>query len=197
MGLVAMDLEIKEGVDPNDPTRGWGAARSGKLGVSVVCVYDYDTDRYHFYDDHNLAEGVAHLEAAEGVVTFNGQEFDLPCLGGVFGQSVRPRSHYDILQEVWKALGRRVKGYGLGPICERTLGLAKAGSGSNATDLWAEGRTAELYTYCAADVHLTSLLFDHIMDTSHITGIEGDQICLRPYEVVMESLIAGNPTQYS
>jgi len=190
VGLVVMDLEIKEAVDPNDPKRDWAAARSGKLGVSVVCIYDYETDRYHFYDDFCLTEAVAHLESAECVVTFNGQEFDLPCLGGVFGRSIRPRGHYDILQEVWKALGRRVKGYGLGPISERTLGLSKSGHGIHATDLWNENRVAELYTYCAADVHLTTCLFDHIMDTHTIVGMGGDKLCLRPYDTVMESLSA-------
>lgn len=174
MGLVVMDLEIKEAVDESNPERGWAAARSGKLGVSVVCVYDYETDRYHFFDDYNLGEGIALLESADGLVSFNGLEFDLPCLSGVYGRSIMPRGHYDILQQVWKALGRRTKGYGLGPICERTLGVGKAGSGIGATDLWNENRVAELYTYCLADVHLTSVLFDHIMTTGHIIDINGD-----------------------
>jgi DEAD/DEAH box helicase domain-containing protein len=176
VGLVVMDLEIKEAVDESNPARGWGAARAGKLGVSVVCIYDYDTDRYHFYDDHNIGVGVDHLESADTVVTFNGQEFDLPCLSGVYGQTIRPRGQYDILQEVWKSLGKRTKGYGLGPICERTLGLSKTGAGVTATDLWNENRTAELYSYCLADVHLTTTLFDHIMTHGHIIDLNGDKL---------------------
>ena len=174
-----MDLEIKEAVDVDNPARGWGAARAGKLGVSVVCVYDYDTDRYHLYDDHTIGDCVAHLEGADTVVTFNGQEFDLPCLSGVYGQTIIPQGHYDILQQVWQSLGKRTKGYGLGPICERTLGLSKAGSGVHATDLWNENRLAELHTYCIADVHLTSLLFDHIMAVGHIIDLNGEALSIK------------------
>lgn len=189
--FVVFDLEIAKPVVPGTKGKDWSDARLGKLGISVVCVWDSTTDRYRFYDEGTLDDCRAHLEAARTVVSFNGADFDIPCLSGVLGVHVRPRSHYDILQEVWSALGPKQKGYGLGPISERTLGRSKSGSGERAPDLFKAGRFSELYTYCMDDVALTRDLFLHIMETGYIIDTSGDKLCLRTPELLEE--LNGSP----
>lgn len=174
MGYVTFDLEIKEDVDGR--IRSWADARAGRCGVSVLCLYDSDLDQYLFFDDHNLGEGVDYLRNADVLIGFNSKEFDLPCIEGYVGEPLGDIPHVDLLQQVWSALGRRQKGYKLDDICRRTLGVGKAGSGVFATTLWAEGRVAELYTYCLFDVALTTRLVDFILKNGYIIDVDGHEL---------------------
>lgn len=173
-GYVAFDLELERSPEGEE---GWDAARRGELGISVACLYDSELDLYRFYDRHNLSALVEDLELAPLVVGFNSIDFDMPCLSGVVGRTPMIKGHFDILQEIWTALSGRRKGYGLGPVCERTLGLSKIGNGTRAPELLAEGRIAELYSYCLHDVFLTRLLFEHIILEGFIIDPSGDKLC--------------------
>ena len=169
-----MDLEV------STPVTDWDVARSGGNGVSVMCISDYDTGIYTFYGGDTLEDGAIHLEDASCIVTFNGQGFDIPCLEGVLGRSLRLQGHYDILAEIREALGQeRVKGTGLGPTCERTLGVGKLQSGERAPELFQKGKFPELYSYCFHDVYLTTLLFNHVMDFGFVVDPSGEKLCLR------------------
>jgi hypothetical protein len=75
-----------------------------------------------------------------------------------------------------------VKGTGLGPTCERTLGMGKLQTGSRAPELYQNGDNDLLYSYVFHDVYLTSMLFTHIVDNGFVIGPDGDKICLRTYE---------------
>lgn len=177
MTIVVMDLEVET------PVSNWDDARSGKNGVSVMCIQDLNTGILAFYGGQTLEHGAVHLEEADQIVTFNGIGFDVPCLEGVLGRSLRLRDHYDIYAELKVHFGEeRVKGTGLGPTCERTLGLSKLQTGERAPVLYQQGRFPELYTYCAHDVYLTSVLFTHIMGFGYVIGPDGDKICLRQPE---------------
>lgn len=187
MGYTTFDLEIKEPVDGHQRT--WADARSGRCGISVLCLYDSDMDQFSLYDDHNLSEGLDYLRNSDLIVGFNSREFDIPCLEGYLGESLGSVPHLDLLQQVWKALGRRQKGYKLDDICQRTLGLGKSGSGLFASDLYAAGRFAELHSYCLQDVNLTSKLFDSILTNGYIIDVNGN-----PMEVeIGRSLETGIP----
>jgi DEAD/DEAH box helicase domain-containing protein len=175
MGYTAFDLEIEEAVDGYRRT--WEDARSGRCGVSLLCLYDSDMDQYLFFDQHTMREGFEYLSNSELLVGFNSVDFDLPCLAGSLGlPAPLTLPHFDILRSVWQSLGKRRKGYKLAEICERTLGISKSGSGDFATTLFAESRFAELYTYCLRDVQLTSALFNHIMSTGCIIDLDGNPL---------------------
>lgn len=176
MSFIALDLEIK--TSPLDHPEGWAAARRGDCGVSAVCLYHSESGCYHLFDDHNLRDVIDFIREVDTVVTFNGADFDLPCLEGVLGEPLPINSQYDILQEIWAALGGRRKGYKLDQVCQRTLGFGKMGNGEFATVLYARGRFAELFTYCMHDVYLTQTLFEHIMATGCITDVNGDKLQL-------------------
>lgn len=175
MGVITYDIEIER--SPDDVVGGWEAARRGDCGLASVALYDTRTERYHVYDVFTLDKCIDHLNSADLLVGFNSIEFDTPCLEAVAGQAIDV-PQYDILQQVWKVTGGRRKGYGLGPICERTLGIGKSGTGEHAPKLYQEGRYAELYDYNINDVHLTRQLYNHIAEHGWIIGTEKQKVKL-------------------
>jgi uncharacterized protein YprB with RNaseH-like and TPR domain len=178
--VLTFDLEII--LSPTDHPQGWEGARRGECGVSCVAVHDDVIERTLLYNEHDLEECVEHLNDADLLITFNGIEFDTPCLESITGYSILP-PQYDILREVWKALGKRQKGYRLGEICER-LGLgAKTSDGKRATDMYRDGDFYHLYSYCRNDVKLTRRLADFINENGYILTPDGDELPMpRPME---------------
>lgn len=184
MRVVTFDLEIAREVD-EFPEK-WEAARQGKCGIASVVLHDSDTGRYHIYGPQvefdtkveefriaglgTLPECMHHLNSADLLVGFNSIEFDKPVLEN-FTQMSLTVAHYDILQEVWKAVGKKFKGYGLGPISQRTLGIGKSGTGEHAPILFKQGRFAELLDYNLNDVYMTRMLYNHILETGSIMDI--------------------------
>ena len=172
MGPLVLDLEVEL------PVSNWDDARKGLNGVSVICVYNGETKDYFFFDKHNWDQLIPMIQAADPLVTFNGKEFDIPCLEGALDAQICPYSHIDVLQEIWATVPekRYQKGYGLGPTCERTLGGGKYGTGTHAPTLWSTGRIAELYTYCLRDVFLTHSLYSHILEHGYIIDPDGEEL---------------------
>jgi len=169
----------------------WEAARRGDCGISCVCLYDTDTFRYHTYaakpdgdwDDRDIDALFEHLNSADVLVGFNSVAHDTPACIGYFDRDITPE-HYDLMTEVWKGLGTRAKGYGLGPICER-LGLGKKNLKHNesAPQLYADGRFGHLIDYCIGDVHLTRNLANHINTHGHILSPLHEPVPVNPLGV--------------
>jgi DEAD/DEAH box helicase domain-containing protein len=176
MGYLVLDTELPSPVT-GEPGATWDDARAGKLGISVVCLFDGDSGLFSFYDNNNLEELGYLIESADTIVTFNGIGFDIPVISGVIGRTLLPKGHYDILQEIWDALGSRAKGYRLGMVAERTIGKKKLRS--DAPALYEEGRFAELFSYCLHDVWLTDQLFQHIIEFGYIIDPSGERLRLR------------------
>ncbi len=179
MRVITFDIEIAKPID--SLTHGWEDAKKGLAGIASVVLYDTGTHRYHLYDDVTIGDCVAHLNQAELLVGFNNREFDTPAIEGYTKLKITP-NQYDILQAVWHAIGKKHKGYGLGPICERTLGLRKSGDGESAPRLLHQHRYAELFDYNLNDVYLTHTLFEHIMEFGYVIGTEGQKIILETTE---------------
>jgi uncharacterized protein YprB with RNaseH-like and TPR domain len=138
-------------------------------------LWDSDTNRYHIYGAENLTELAAHLNKADWLVSFNGLNFDVPCIEGVTGWEITA-NHYDILDAIWKAVGKKHKGWGLGKVAERTVGLGKTDTGEHAPELARQGRWATLIDYCINDVHITKELFFHILLEGFVVGPDGDRV---------------------
>jgi uncharacterized protein YprB with RNaseH-like and TPR domain len=156
---------------------GWNDARTGEAGVACVCLWDSSTDRYHVYDEFTIAKCIDHLNSADLIVSFNGKGFDVPALEGFTGTEIYA-DHYDILEECWKSIGKRQKGYRLGELAPRTLGLEKSNTGEHAPVLFRQQRFGELVDYCINDVHLTRKLFEHIMVTGEVIDPDGEPLLL-------------------
>lgn len=172
--ILTFDLEIAR---PVSSAGGWDAARRGDCGISVLCIKDSETNRYHLFDERTLDAGIDMLNGADLLVSFNGIDFDANVIFGVSGRYLTV-PHYDILREIWSALKGRKRGYKLDEVAQATIGMGKSGHGEYATTLFAEGRFAELHDYCIGDVHITAHLFDHIVDSGFIKGADGTELFL-------------------
>lgn len=180
MRVIVFDMEIAQSVKVKSD---WDLARKGQLGVSCVCLYDSETQRPHVYDKHTIEACMEHLATADLLVSYNGKAFDVPALEGYSSLQLPPIPHYDILDEIWKSAGKKIKGYRLTEVGERTVGRGKSGSGEHAPVLHAQGRWAELVDYCLGDVYLTKDVFNYIIDNGCVIGPDEEEFFVdRPIE---------------
>ena len=175
--ILCWDLEIETPV--SDHILGWEAARKGDCGISALVVSDSETGRYHIYDKHDLEEAVDHLNSADLLVGYNTINFDSEVVFGVTGRYITV-PQYDILKEIYGALGKRVKGFKLDDVAKNTLNAGKCGNGEFATALVAKQHWGKLFTYCLNDVHLVRELYNHIVDLGWVRGHDGIEVHLEP-----------------
>ena len=173
------DCEIIKAIPPNnnaplldgiDYCAGWGD--HARMGVSVICAFDYDTDRYRVFCNDNFSEFESLLDRSHLAIGFNNIGFDdkLLLASGIIRNAVSP-PRYDILSEAWVAAGLSPTwgraathgGYGLNAICKATFGEGKTGDGANAAIAWQRGRIGEVIDYCLSDIRLTKGLFDRAL----------------------------------
>jgi hypothetical protein len=174
---IIWDLEIALPVE--EIPGGWDAVRRGEAGISCVCLYDTITERYHTYDQHTLVECMLHLNSADVLIGFNTKGFDTPVIESITGYSVNV-DQYDILEEIWRALPSKTKGYKLKQLCERLDIGTKVVTGESAPTLFRTGQFGKLFDYCINDVHLTRKLARWINDNGYVLGPENEPIEVNP-----------------
>jgi hypothetical protein len=173
--IVCFDIETRASTQE---VGGWDALRQGKGGISALVTWDSETQDYHFFDDHTIAD-FAHCVEQPGTVLvgFNSKWFDLPCVEGVLGRRLAVKYHIDLFSYIKDALDRegrtRERGWKLGDASLRSMGITKSGSGASAPDLAREHRYAELFTYCKHDVVLTQQLLDYIRRHGGVADRDG------------------------
>jgi hypothetical protein len=160
-------------------------------------VYDFEADWPSLYDDHSILAAARHLEAADVVVSFRGEAFDVPCMEGLAGRRLRLREHIDLYAWIARANAQRgivgTKGdFTLDAVCRRTLGRGKNGSGAHAPDLAVAGRFGELFNYCLHDVRLTRDLLLRIARDGGIRNLNGGHLALELPEWVKRGLSVRN-----
>lgn len=153
VGKVVIDLETKRSFDEVG-----GADNKARLGVSVVCGYDYGEDRYFCIREGALETLVPVLEAAERVIGFNLHGFDYPVLAAELGDWVHALPTTDLMAEAQRALGHRAS---LENLARATLGSGKLGSGLDALAYYRAGEWEKLERYCLEDVKLTKALYEY------------------------------------
>lgn len=128
--------------------------------LTVVAIHDSQTGEYSSYAKEELSRLWPILEHADMLIGFNSNSFDIPLLNRYYpGDLSRVRS-LDLLAEVQKVLGRRIR---LHSLSEATLGRGKSGDGLSASDWWKEGKTDKVRQYCIEDVRLTRELYDYAL----------------------------------
>ena len=128
------------------------------LGVSVVGIYRYGTERYEAYLESELKTLEPILQQAELVIGFNIRRFDLPVLAPYLSVPISTIPVLDIMEEVVKHLGHRLS---LDSIAQATLGRGKTGSGLDALRWFKEGKFDQIKQYCLEDVKLTKELYEY------------------------------------
>jgi DEAD/DEAH box helicase domain-containing protein len=152
---VVFDIETKFTFDEVG-----GFGQPEKLGVSYVGVYSYSQDKLFGFTEEELPKLERILQAEQPMlVGFNSIHFDVPVLQPYFSQlDLTTLPHVDILRDIDKALGHRVK---LDNVAQATLYEGKSGSGLDAIRWYREGDMESLAKYCLDDVRVTRDVYEY------------------------------------
>jgi DEAD/DEAH box helicase domain-containing protein len=168
MKKIVFDIETKnvfQDVGSSDPA---------DLDISMVCLYDYETNTYDSFLQDDFPRLWTVLEKADMFVTYNGDHFDIPLLNKYYkkagrGDLSKIRS-LDILREIKNSYGRRMK---LDQIAEGTFGKPKNGSGLDAVSWWRQGEIEKIRKYCLEDVRITKDVYEYALKNKKLIFKEG------------------------
>ncbi len=127
----------------------------------VVAIHDSLTGEYSSFSKEELPRLWPILEAADFLIGFNSDSFDIPLLNRYYPGDLSHVASLDLLVEVQKALGRRIR---LQSLAEATLGRGKSGDGLKAGVWWREGKEDLVRSYCIEDVRITRELYDYAIE---------------------------------
>lgn len=192
--MLIYDIEIEKAIEEgkNDGFRiegvkycdGWHDHKG--MGISCVCAYDYEQDRYRTFFKDNCAEFLALALSHDTLIGFNNIGFDNKVLLAQewFPMEVNGMAYlwdeksYDLLREIWIAAGLGPKfvypthaGYGLDAVIKANAEIiggnfGKTGHGAVAPVDFQSGNYGRLVDYCLSDVWLTKKLFDLVYSGS-------------------------------
>lgn len=128
--------------------------------LTVVGIHDSDTGEYSSFFKEELHKLWPILERADMLIGFNSDSFDIPLLNRYYPGDLSHMRSLDLLSEVQKVLGRRIR---LQALAEATLGRGKSGDGLKAGDWWREGKRDKVAQYCIEDVRITRELYDYAL----------------------------------
>ena len=128
------------------------------LGVTVVGLYRYDTQKHETYDESQFEDLDNLLNQTTTIIGFNIISFDIPALQPHVKTNLKKIRAIDLLADLRKELGFRLP---LDTIAQATLGIGKSGDGLKAIQLYKEGKLQELANYCLDDVKLTKDIYEY------------------------------------
>ncbi|MFM2330759.1 MAG: hypothetical protein RLZZ26_266 [Candidatus Parcubacteria bacterium] len=128
--------------------------------LTVVGIHESETGEYSSYTKEELPKLWPILERADMLIGFNSDNFDIPLLNRYYPGELTHIRSLDLLAEVYKVLGRRIR---LQSLAEATLKKGKSGDGLKAGDWWRAGMFDKVREYCIEDVRLTRELYDYAM----------------------------------
>ena len=134
-----------------------GRGKNHLLKVSVCGIYDYSTNEYSIYEEHELPKLASILQTADQIIGFNIKNFDFAVLQPYMNFDVNTLPYFDILEEIERVLGHRVK---LESVAQGTIGSGKSGNGLEALLYYKNGRMDLLKKYCLDDVRVTKEVYD-------------------------------------
>ncbi len=168
MRKIVFDIETRnifQDVGSNDPA---------DLDISLVGVYDYETNTYSSYLEEEFDALWGILRKADTLITYNGDHFDIPLLNKYYkkaGQGDLTTIHsLDLLKEIKNSYGRRMK---LDQIAEGTFGVHKSGNGLEAVAWWREGKIENIRKYCLDDVKITKDVYEYALKNKKLIFKEG------------------------
>ena len=163
MRKIVFDIETKNEV--------WGDPSS--LDMSIICIYDSETDSYNSFLEEELPKLWPIIERADMLIGYNSEHFDIPIMNKYYHGDLTKIKSLDILAEIKNALGRRVS---LDQVAEATLGKKKNGHGLQAIKWWKEGDIDSLRKYCLEDVKITKEIYDFALKNQLLKFKEAGKI---------------------
>lgn len=158
MRVVTFDIE----------TANWLQEGSGNLldlDIAIVGVHDSETGKYSSYLESELPQLWKILEYTDVLVGYNSDHFDVPLLNKYYPGNLSAIKSLDILKEIHKSTGRRLK---LDSIAEATLGTKKIGNGLQSLKWWRDGEVEKVREYCLKDVEITRRIYDYALKHSKL-----------------------------
>lgn len=149
---VVLDIETQNTFDEV------GGYFTDKLKVSLVGVYYYETDTYESYLEHELPQMFSRLERSGRIIGYNSIGFDMPVLNNYYAGDLLKLPQLDILKEIEKNLGFRIK---LDAVAQATIGTQKSAHGLQAVAWWKEGNIEAIREYCLQDVKVTKEVYEY------------------------------------
>ncbi len=134
---------------------GWSNIRA--FGIAVAVTWDKDNGFRRWFEDDAL-KLIQELEQYTHVITYNGNRFDIEVLRAYAPVDNIRKVSLDILEELHKVLGHRVK---LDQVAKETLGTAKSGDGLKAVEWWRAGQKDRVAEYCEQDVAILRDVVEH------------------------------------
>ena len=159
MRQITFDCETKNTFQDANSTE------AKDLDLSVVCIHDSLTGECSSFFEQDLNKLWPILENADMLISFNGEHFDIPLLNKYYSGDLTKIKHIDLMKEVKKSIGRRIK---LDTLAGATLGIKKSGHGLEAIEWWRNGELDKLVKYCIDDVKITRELYDYALKNKHL-----------------------------
>ena len=131
-----------------------------KLDLAIVGIHNSETGEYSSYSQEELPKLWPIIEKADVLIGFNSDSFDIPLLNNYYPGDLTKIRSIDLLVEVQKMLGRRIR---LQSLAEATLGHGKSASGIQAVEWWQQGLYDKVREYCLQDVKVTRELYDYAL----------------------------------
>jgi DEAD/DEAH box helicase domain-containing protein len=153
-----MSKEIVLDIETQNSFADVGGAFHDKLKISLIGVYFYETDEYASFLEHELPYLWPRLERADRIIGYNTKGFDYPCMNAYYAGDVAEFPSLDLLEEIAKRLGFRVK---LDDVASATLGYGKSGHGLQAIEFFRRGQLDKLRDYCLMDVKVTKEVYEY------------------------------------
>ena len=154
LNKIVLDLETQKSFDDVG-----GFGKNHLLKVSVVGVYSYLQDKYLTFTEDQIYRLGEMLMEADQIIGFNIRNFDFQVLQPYMNFKLHEIPHLDILVEIEKIIGHRIK---LDNLAQTTLGYGKSGDGLQALKFWKLGQIEELKKYCLDDVRVTKEVYDYV-----------------------------------
>lgn len=152
---IVLDLETQKSFQDVG-----GRGKNHLLKISVCGIYDYTTDKYSIYEEHELPKLAPLLQTADQIIGYNIKDFDFEVIQPYLNFNIFEIPYLDILEEIEKVLKHRIK---LELVAQGTLGTGKSGSGLEAILYFQNGRFDLLKKYCLDDVKITKQVYDYLL----------------------------------
>ena len=166
MKILTFDIETTNTFDEV------GSPNAEDLDLAVVCVHDSETQEMTHYFKEDLHKLWPLMEQADMLISFNGDHFDIPLLNKYYAGDLTQIKSLDLLVEIRKSLGRRIK---LDDIASATLGESKSADGLQSIIWWRQGKIDEVVAYCKQDVIVTRKVYDFAMQNGHLLYVKDNK----------------------
>jgi len=171
-----------------------GQGRHQDLKVSMVCLYDTLEDKYYSFKEDELNNLWPILEKCDRLIGYNSKYFDVPVLNNYYAGDLSKLPHLDILEEIKKTLGFRLK---LDDVAKATLGTQKSGNGLQAVEWYKQGEIEKIREYCLQDVKVTRDIYEFGKKNKQLFYTELASGALRPFPINFEVPVTQADTKSS